>query len=105
LVDAVLAPESEPAATGTTAEAMGELFVAADLLRHEPSSPAGALGLVDARRAASAAGAPYGMDRAWWEGVLGQAEELSRLLDAEPLDEDAVATVAGRLRDGLRPFV
>ena len=105
LVDAVLAPDDEPTPTGTTAEAMGELFVAADLLRHEPTSPAGALGLVAARRAAGTAGSPYGMDRAWWDAVLAQADELVGLLDAEPPDDDAVAGAAERLRATLRPYV
>jgi hypothetical protein len=105
LVDAVLTPDQEPSAAGTTAEAMGEIFVAADLLRHEPSSSLGALGLADARRAAGAAGPPYGMDGAWWDGVLREVDVLLHLLDADPLDDDAVATVAGRLRDGLRPYV
>lgn len=105
LVDAVLAPEDEPAPGGATAEAMGELFVAADLLRHEPAGPAGALGLVDARRAAGSAGPPYGMDRAWWDGVLAQADELIELLDVDPPDDEAVAALAGRLRDALRPYV
>jgi hypothetical protein len=105
LVDAVLAPEAEPAGADSTGEAMGEIFVAADLLSHEPSSPAGALALVDARRSAAAAGVPYGMDRAWWDGVLAQVDELVGLLDVDPLDVDAVATAAGRLRAGLRPYV
>lgn len=105
LVDAALAPEAEPAADGPTAEAMGELFVAADLLRHEPTSTVGALGLVEARRAATAGGVPYGMDAAWWEGVLREVDVLVGLLDAEPPDDEAVAATAGRLRDGLRPYV
>ncbi|MGV3759253.1 MAG: hypothetical protein ACO1PW_06870 [Actinomycetota bacterium] len=105
LVDAALAPEVEPPAEAAPAEAMGDLFVAADLLRGEPTSAAGALGLLEARRAAGAAGAPYGMDAAWWEGVLREVDVLIGLLDAEALDDDAVMTVAARLRDGLRPYV
>jgi len=105
LVDAVLSPEVEPEASGPTAEAMGELFVAADLLAREPVSPSGALGLLDARRAAGGAGPPYGMDRVWWDGVLSEADELIRLLDQDPVDDDAVTTHAARLRDGLRPYV
>jgi len=105
LVEAVLSPDVEPEASGSTAEAMGELFVAADTLAREPASPSGALELLDARRSAGDAGPPYGMDRVWWDGVLAEADELIRLLDQDPVDDEAVAAHAVRLRDGLRPFV
>lgn len=105
LVDAVLTPDVEPDSSGPTAEAMGELFVAADVLAREPASPSGALGLLDARRVAGDAGPPYGMDRVWWDGVLSGADELIALLDQDPVDDEAVTAHAARLRDGLRPYV
>ena len=106
LVEAVLSPEATPATLGDgTGDAMGELFVAADLLLHEPFSAPGALALLDARTAAAAGSAPYGMDRAWWDGVLAQADVLLGLLDADDPDDEAIVEHATRLRDGLRPFV
>lgn len=104
LIEAVLSPDAAPDPTAGASEAMGELFVAADLLVHEPGGPAGALGLVDARAAAQG-GPPYGMDEAWWDGVLADVDTLVLLLDVDPPDEDAVAEQASRLRDTLRPYV
>lgn len=105
LIDALLAPVEEPTGTATPAEAMGELFVAADLLRNDPAGSAGALALVDARRLADAAAPPYGMDREWWSGVLREADVLLALVDEDPMDVTQVEEVAARLRDALRPYV
>jgi hypothetical protein len=104
LIDAVLSPDAEPDPVAGRSEAMGELFVAADLLVHEPGGAAGALRLVDARAGAQG-GPPYGMDAAWWDGLLADVDALAALLDVEPPDEDAVADQATRLRDTLRPYV
>lgn len=105
LIDALLAPEEEPSGATSPAEAMGELFVAADLLRNDPAGSTGALALVDARRLAADAAPPYGMDRAWWSGVLREADALLALLDADPMDVAQIEEVAARLRDALRPYV
>lgn len=104
LIDAVLSPDAAPAPTSGASEAMGELFVATDLLVHDPSGAAGALALVDARAAAPTT-PPYGMEVAWWDGVRADVDRLVALLDADPPDEDAVAEQAGALRDTLRPYV
>lgn len=105
IVEAILAPVEEPTGASSPAEAMGELFVAADQLRNEPTSASGALSLLDARRLAADAAPPYGMDRAWWSGVLREADALLALVDEDPMDVAEVEAVAGRLRDGLRPYV
>ena len=106
LVAAIVSPEAE-VELGTEArqDLMGELFVAADRLVHDPTESEGALQLVDARREAEGTTAPYGMDKVWWERVLEQVADLTALLDVEDLDGDAVVEQASTLRETLRPYV
>ena len=82
-----------------------DLFVAADRLVHDPIDHEGTLSLVDALRLAYAMGSPYGMDKVWWDGVVGHADRLVILLDTPSPDEDAVIAEATALRDALRPYV
>jgi len=105
LVDAVLNPDTVPEAAAGDPEAMGELYVAADLLVHDPEGAEGALALVDARRVAGEGATPYGMDKVWWDGVLAKVDDLLSRLDDEEPDPDAVVDAAGELREALRPYV
>ncbi len=107
IIDALVGPgdRDEPLAAQVGPEVMGELFVAADRLVHDPLDHEGTLSVIDALRTASSAHPPYGMDKVWWEGVLGHADQLVTLLDTPSPDLDAVVAEATELRDGLRPFV
>lgn len=109
VIDAIVSPPTEgedpPPATETAPQVMGDLFVAADRLVHDPADHEGTLSLIDAIRAAGAGAPPYGMDKVWWEGVLGNADELVVLLDSPSPDEEAIIERATTLRDGLRPYV
>lgn len=106
MIDAVVQPpdaaDDSPVATG---DVMGELFVAADRLVHDPADHEGTLSLIDAMRAAGRGAVPYGMDKVWWDGVLGRADQLVALLDSADPDEGAIVAAATDLRDGLRPYV
>lgn len=110
-VDAVLEPDSAPTpAEGGEArtEIMGELFVAADELVHDPSSPGARKAIADGAREAATHTPPYGMDRAWWKELGDRLDAFSRLvgggISAEHEDA-AVTQAATALRDHLRPYV
>src|SRR5690606_25162348 len=106
LVDAIVDPDGPPAEGGEArTEVMGELFVAADRLVHDPHD-------ADAR-AAVRAGAdeaathapPYGMDEGWSSGIGGRCSALVALFDASAPDDEAIVEAAGELRAALRPYV
>jgi hypothetical protein len=106
LVDAIVDPEGPPsAAREGSAEVMGDLFVAADRLVHDPEDPDGRLGMLAAIEAASSAGSPYGVDQQWWDDTITACEALVDRLGEEPVDLDAAAEEASALRDRLRPVV
>lgn len=109
LIDDIVRPAGELAADGDDgvagSETMGELFVAADRLVHDPLDHEGTLALIDALRRAGSAPPPYGMDKVWWDAVLGRADGLVALRDAPDPDEEALVAAATDLRDALRPYV
>lgn len=111
-IDAVLEPDGAATASSTGGEArteiMGELFVAADRLIHDPDDGEGRriIGLGAAEAASHTP--PYGMDRTWWKELGDRLDAFVRLLDgglpAEHLD-NAIVQAATALRDDLRPYV
>ena len=105
LVTAVLDPDAAilPAEGGF--DVMSEMFVGSDRLAHDPSDHAGKRSLVAAAPEALAQGAPYGLDSAWWDGVVEQAQAIAALLETEAADEDQIADLSVALRDTLRPFI
>ncbi len=106
LIESVLQPEDgQVGAAPAEAEVMGELFVAADRLVHDPGDTEGTLLLVEAIRRAGSSPSPYGMDKVWWDGVLGHADQLTVLLDDPNVEDQAIIDEATLLRDGLRPYV
>ena len=109
MIDAIVRPDAaDDAAASDDAggpEAMGDLFVAADRLVHYPDDHEGTLALIAAIRRAGTAPVPYGMDKVWWDGVLGRADVLVTLRDTPAPDEEAIIVTATELRDALRPYV
>ena len=105
LVTAVIDPNAVilPAEGGF--DVMSEMFVGSDRLARDPSDHAGKRSLVAAAPLALAQGAPYGLEPAWWEGVVDQAQAIAVLLETEAADEDQIADLSVALRDTLRPFV
>lgn len=84
--------------------AMGDLFVAADRLMHEPGDDLVAAELGAAAALVDDSPPPYGIDPEMWERVRELAAAVVADLD-EQADEDAVARDARVLRDVLRPWV
>lgn len=107
LIDVIVRPgrevDADDDAPDGGPEAMGELFVAADRLAHDPADTEGTLGLIAAVRAAGPT--PYGMDKVWWDGVVDRAGALVELRAVDEPDDDAVTVAATELRDALRPYV
>lgn len=95
-------PEVEEAEEEAHA-AMGDLFVAADRLMHEPWDESAADDLVEAAGAVEASVPPYGMAVETWV----QIQEMARMVrgDLEAAAEDVVAQDARALREVLRRYV
>lgn len=105
LVTAVLDPDAVILPADGGFDVMSELFVASDRLAHDPSDNAGKRSILPAAQQAKAQGSPYGIDAAWWDGVVEQANALAGLLEAYGADEDEIAERSAALRDTLRPFI
>lgn len=85
-------------------EAMGELFVAADRLQHDPSDDRMAADLLMAAGTVSVSAPPYGIERPTWRQIQSLAATLATDLE-EATDEDTVAADARALREYLRDLV
>ncbi len=84
--------------------AMGDLFVAADRLQHEPADPRMAADAMEAATTVAACEPPYGIERPVWKQIQARAEKLATSLE-EAADEDTVADDARALREYLRDLV
>ncbi len=86
-------------------QAMGDLFVAADRLMHEPADDDVAGDLVEAGTVVEAASRPpFGIDPGLWNKVQALSAVVRGDL-AAGADEEVVAQDARTLRDTLRPLV
>ena len=85
-------------------EAMGDLFVAADRLQHDPLEDKMAADLLMAAGTVSASGPPYGIERPVWRRIQELASTLATDLE-EAADEETVAADARALREYLRDLV
>lgn len=85
-------------------EAMGELFVAADRLQHDPLDDRMAGELMMAAGTVGASAPPYGIERPVWRQIQGLATTLATDLE-EAADEETVAAGARALREYLRDLV
>jgi hypothetical protein len=85
-------------------EAMGELFVAADRLQHDPLDDRMAADLLMAAGTVSASGPPYGIERPVWRQIQGLAATLATDLE-DAADEETVTADARALREYLRDLV
>ncbi len=84
--------------------AMGDLFVAADRLQHEPADPRMAADAMGAATTVASCEPPYGIERPVWKQIQGLATQLATSLE-EAADEDTVADDARALREYLRDLV
>ncbi|HUR23107.1 MAG TPA: hypothetical protein VMZ73_04475 [Acidimicrobiales bacterium] len=85
-------------------EAMGDLFVAADRLQHDPLDEKMAADLLMAAGTVSASGPPYGIERPVWRKIQGLAATLAGDLE-DAADEETVAADSRALREYLRDLV
>ncbi|MDP1807073.1 MAG: hypothetical protein Q8K72_17995, partial [Acidimicrobiales bacterium] len=85
-------------------EAMGDLFVAADRLQHDPLDDKMAADLLMAAGTVSVSGPPYGIERPVWRRIQELASTLATDLE-EVTDEETVAADARALREYLRDLV
>lgn len=85
-------------------EAMGELFVAADRLQHDPLDDRMAGELMMAAGTVGASPPPYGIERPVWRQIQALAATLATDLE-EAADEETVAAGARALREYLRDLV
>jgi hypothetical protein len=100
------ADESDVADGGAEAqEAMGDLFVAADRLQHDPLDDRMAADVLVAAGSVGVSAPPYGIERPVWRRIQELAATLAGDLEEEAVDEDTVAADARALRDYLRDLV
>ena len=106
LIDEIVSPGAPPADGGEArTEVMGELFVAADRLAHDPRDHEGRRAIRAGAEEAATHAPPYGMDKAWWQGVGERCAALVLLFDGPVGDEEPIADAASSLREVLRPYV
>jgi hypothetical protein len=108
LLDRVAHPHQLPAETDegpAGAELLGEVFVAADRLQHDPDDHEGTVSMLDLGHAVEGADPPYGLGSKEWDHLRGRVGALCSQLRASKVDEDAVMDAARELRNALRSYV
>jgi hypothetical protein len=108
LLDTVSHPdelESEPDDGTGGAELLGEAFVAADRLQHDPADPSGVITMMEMSRTIDDTAPPYGVDRAEWARLVERVTAIGELLCEDKVDEAEVIAQAHDLRTALRPYV
>jgi hypothetical protein len=85
-------------------ELLATLYVASDVLQHDPEANEAIVDLLDAAEQAADLGAPYGLDGDVWKDVQLRTDTLADLLGTEA-DGDEVMAAARALREAVRPLV
>jgi hypothetical protein len=84
---------------------LGELFVVADRLQHDPEEHESVASLLQLANAADEATAPYGLADAEWDALREKVTGLATVLEDAKPDPDAVIEAARELRSATRPYV
>ena len=84
---------------------LGDLFVTADELQHDPEAHESVARLLKLANVADEADTPYGLDDSVWEGLREKVTAVATLLEDEKPDGDEVIAAAGELRLAIRPYV
>lgn len=84
---------------------LGELFVAADRLLHDPEEHESIAALLQLANLADEADPPYGLNEAEWNGLRERVTALATPLEEDKPDLDVVLEAAGELRNAVRPYV
>jgi hypothetical protein len=103
VIDGVEAAAEEPDADAG-GEVLSALYVASDVLQHDPAANEAIVELLDAAELAAELGAPYGLDGDVWKDVQLRTDALADLLGAEADGSDVMAA-AKALREAVRPLV
>jgi hypothetical protein len=98
-----LPPEADDGPAG--AELLGEVFVVADRLQHDPDDHEGTVSMLGLGHAVEGADPPYGLGPKEWDHLQGRVGALCSQLRAPKVDEDAVIDAARDLRNALRSYV
>jgi hypothetical protein len=98
-----LPPETDDGPAG--AELLGEVFVVADRLQHDPDDHEGTVSMLDLGHAVEGADPPYGLGAKEWDHLRGRVGALCVQLRASKVDEDAIIDAARDLRNALRSYV
>jgi hypothetical protein len=98
-----LEPESDDGDAG--AVLLGELFVVADRLQHDPEENEAVALLLRLANAAEDADPPYGLGDDDWETLRGRVDTLAEALEVDDPNLDEVLEAASQLRNAIRPFV
>lgn len=105
IIDGIVEPEGDDDRPAARPELLGELFVAADRLAHDPTDAGAHRALRDGVEAAGEGAPPFGVEKAWWQAVVGQAGALVERFGAHGVGHDEIVDEATALRDLLRPYV
>lgn len=87
------------------ANLLGDIFVAADRLQHDPEEHDAVASLLTLADAADEASVPYGLSDEAWKHLHEKVEALAELLEAQTIDIEAATEAATELRNSLRPYV
>lgn len=86
------------------AEILSALYVAADVLKDDPTSAVAVLELLEASERAAELGPPYGLAGDVWRELQRRSEALADLL-GDLADGEEVRQAAVALREAVRPLV
>jgi hypothetical protein len=84
---------------------LGELFVVADRLQHDPDEHESVATLLQLADVADEASTPYGLGDPEWEALRERVTALATILEAEEPEPVDVVESARELRDATRPYV
>lgn len=98
-----LEEESDDGDAGATL--LGDIFVAADRLQHDPEEHDAIAALLTLADTTEEASAPYGLADEVWKHLQEKVEALADLLEADTIDIEAATEAAVELRTSLRPYV
>lgn len=112
MVDAILEDVAHPHALPEESDdgdaggaLMGELFVVADRLQHDPEEHEAVALLLRLATAAEDADPPYGLSEDDWDALRGRVDTLAEALEVDDPNLDEVLEAADQLRSAIRPFV
>ena len=84
---------------------LGDLYIAADRLQHDPEEHEAVASLLTLADTADDAAAPYGLSDEEWKHLHEKVDALAQLLEAEKIEIEESMAAARELRNAIRPYV